>query len=236
MRQHIMVLLLLSACTLAVGCTESVSGTASPADKSGPFAEPPLPVSALDGLLLDVAQINSALGATSMKIWFDAREMWDWSADVTDRNCLAVDGPAQTKVYADTGWTAMRGQRLDDSLDGSKRRDHYAIQAVVAFPSGRDAASFFMSSTQSWPACSNRRFSDPTPGQPDTVWAVAEVTNRDGTLGTSEIQEGGSGWACQRALTVRNNVAVDIATCAFTQPGSAASDIARRIAAKVARQ
>lgn len=236
MRQQIAVFLLLGACSLAAGCTNSVSGKASPAHTSGPYAEPPLPVSALSGILLDVGQINSALGATSMKIWFDARKMWDWSADVTDRNCLAVDGPAQDKVYANTGWTAMRGQRLDDSVDGSKRRDHYAIQAVVAFPSGRDAAAFFKSSTQGWAACSNRRFSDPHPGQPDTVWTVAEVTQRDGTLSTSEIQEGGNGWTCQRALTVRNNVAIDIATCAYAQPGSAAKDIALQIAAKMAKQ
>jgi hypothetical protein len=236
MRQRIAVLLLLGACTLAAGCTDRISGKAEPADNSGPYAEPPLPVAALPGLLLDVGQINSALGATSMKIWFDARKMWDWSADVTDPDCLAVDGPAQAKVYANTEWTAMRGQRLDDSVDGSKRRDHYAIQAVVAFPSGRDAASFFKSSKRSWPACSHRRFSDPTPGQPDTVWTVAEVTNRDGTLGTSEIQDGGNGRTCQRALTVRNNVAIDIATCAFSQSGSAARDIAMQIAAKMAKQ
>jgi hypothetical protein len=232
MRQRIMAVLLFSACALACGCTESVSGTASPADKAGPYGAPALPVSALDGLLLDVGQLNSALGATSMKIWYDARTMWDWSADVTDLNCLAVDGPAQDKVYANSGWTAMRGQRLDDSVDGSKRRDHYAIQAVVAFPSGRAAAAFFKSSTDSWPRCSNRRFSDPSPGQPDTVWTVADVSNRDGTLDTSEVQEGGNGWTCQRALTVRNNVAIDIATCAYTLPGSAARDIAMQIAAK----
>lgn len=236
MRQQIEVLLLLGACTLAVGCTSNVSGQAVPADRSGPYVEPALPVSALSGLLLDASQINTALGATSMKIWFDARKMWDWSADVTDTNCLAVDGPAQDKVYANTGWTALRGQRLDDSVDGSKRRDHYAIQVVVSFPSGRDAAAFYKSSTQSWPACSNRRFSEANRGQPDTVWTVAGVIDRDGTLGTTEVQEGGNGWTCQRALTVRNNIAVDIVTCAFTQPGSAAKDIAMQIAAKLAKQ
>jgi len=235
MRQQITMLLLTGACALVAGCTDNVTGKALPADTSGPYAEPPLPVSALGGLLLDVGQINSALGATSMKIWFDAAKMWDWSAGMSDRNCLAVDGPAQDKVYADTGWTAMRGQRLDDSVDGSKRRDHYAIQAVVAFPSGRDAAAFFKSSTQSWPACSNRQFSDPNPGRPDTVWTVAQVSARDGTLSTSEVQEDGNGWTCQRALTVRNNVAIDIATCAYTQPGSAAKDIAMQIAAKMAK-
>jgi PknH-like extracellular domain len=231
-RQQIAVFLLVGACTLAVGCIHNVSGKAVPADRSGPYVLPPLPVSTLDGLLLNVEQINTALGATTMKTWFDARKMWDWSAHVDDRNCLGVDGPAQDKVYANTGWTGMRGQRLDDSTDGSKRRNHYAIQAVVAFPSARDAAAFYKSSTQRWPVCSNRRFSDRNPGAPDTVWTVAEVTNEDGTLSTTETQEGGNGWTCQRALTIRNNVAIDIVACS-TAPGSAAKDIAIQIAAKV---
>ena len=231
MRQQIAGLVLASVCTLAVGCTDNVSGKAVPADKSGPFGQAAIPVSALDKLLLDVSQINTALGATSMKVWFEAKKMWDWSADVPDKNCLAVDGPAQDKVYANTGWLTVRGQRIDDSIDGSKKRDHYAIQSVVAFSSARDASSFYKSSTTSWAACSNRTFSDPNPGQRDTVWSVAEVTNADGTLSTTETQEGGNGWTCQRALTVRNNVAIDIVACSFS-PGSAAVDIATQIAAK----
>ena len=181
-------------------------------------------------------QINNALNATSMKVWFNAKAMWDWSSGISDKNCLAVDGPAQDEVYAGTGWTAMRGQRLDDSVDDSKKRKHYAIQAVVAFPSAHDADAFYNSSVQSWSACANRRFSDVTPSQPDTVWTVADINKVSGTLSTSEVQEGGDGWACQRALTVRNNVAIDIVTCAYNQAGGSAVDIASQIAAKAAKQ
>ena len=89
---------------------------------------------------------------------------------------------------------------------------------------------------QSWSNCSKRRFSDVAPGQPDTVWTVAGITKDNGTLSTSEVQEGGDGWTCQRALTVRNNVAIDVVTCAFSLVGSSAIDIASQIAAKVAKQ
>ncbi len=139
---------LVGACMLAAGCTNVVDGTAVAADKSGPLHQDPIPVSALEGLLLDLSQINAALGATSMKVWFNAKAMWDWSKSVADKNCLAIDGPAQEKVYAGTGWTAMRGQRLDDSIDDSKKRDHYAIQAVVGFPTAHDAEEFYSSSVQ----------------------------------------------------------------------------------------
>jgi hypothetical protein len=232
-------LALAGVCTFAAACSATVDGTAMKAvaaDKSGPAPQTPVAVSALDGLLLDVSQINAALGATTMKVWFNARVLWDWSTSVSDTNCLAIDGPAQEKVYANTGWTAVRGQRLDDSIDDSKRRKHYAIQAVVVFPSARDASAFYDSSTQSWPVCSNRRFSDLNPGKPDTVWTVAGVTNQNGMLTTSQVQEGGDGWTCQRTLTVRNNVGIDIVTCGYSQSGAVATDVAQQIAAKVAKQ
>jgi len=235
-RQRVAVLVLASVSAFAVGCTATVSGKAVPADRSGPLPQTPVAVSALDGLLLDARQVNSALNATSMKVWFSATAMWDWSSSISDKDCLPLDGPAQDNVYAGTGWTAMRGQRLDDSVDDSKSRNHYAIQAVIAYPSARDANAFYDSSVQSWSACANRRFSDLPEGKPEVVWTVARINKVRGTLSTSEVQEGGDGWSCQRALTVRNNVAIDVLTCASPLAGGSAVDIAEQIAAKVAQQ
>jgi PknH-like extracellular domain len=236
LRQRIGALAMLAGvCLLVGGCADVVDGTSVAADKYGPLDQGPIPAAALDGLLLDVSQINSAVGARSIKVWFSAKTMWDWSKNVSDRNCLAIDGPAQDKVYSGTGWTAMRGHRLDDSVDGSKKRKHYAIQAVVAFPSAHDASTFYNNSMQSWSACSNRRFSDASPNQPDILWTVAGITNDNSTLSTSQVQEGGDGWTCQRALTVRNNISIDIVSCAYSQSGSVAIDIAQQIAAKTAK-
>ncbi len=226
---------LAGACMLVAGCSDVVNGTAVAGDKAGLANQTPILVSALDDLLLDPSQINSALGATSMKVWYAAKGMWDWSKNVDDKNCLAVDGAAQDEVYAGTGWTAMRGQRLDDSIDDSKDRKHYAIQAVVAFPNARDASNFYNSSVQRWKSCSNRRFDDVIPNQPATLWSVGDVTNDNGMLTSSQVQEGGDGWTCQHALTVRNNLAIDIVTCAYTELGPSAIEIANQIATKVAK-
>nr|WP_144206587.1 sensor domain-containing protein [Mycobacterium tilburgii] len=185
--------MLTAAATMIGGCSSAVAGRPTPADRSeGPTREP-VAVSALEGLLLGFAEIDSAVGATSMKVWVTNKGMWNWSSGVSDKNCLAIDGPAQEKVYSGTGWTAVRGRWLDDSVE-------------------------------------NRRFSDVVPGQPDTVWTVAGVADDNGMLSASEVQEGGDGWSCQRALTVRNNVAVDVVTCAYSQAGTPATDIAGRIA------
>jgi hypothetical protein len=234
-RQQLAGLALAGVCTFAAGCSTIVDGKAVAGDKSGPATQTTVAVSALDGLLLDASEINSALSATSMKVWFSGKVMWDWSTSVSDTNCLAIDGPAQDTVYANTGWTAIRGQRLDDSVDDSRRK-HYAIQAVVAFPSAHDASGFYDTSTQTWPACSNRRFSDLNPGKPDTVWTVSGTTTDNGILTTSQVQEGGDGWTCQRALTVRNNVAIDIVTCSYRLADAVAVGVAQQIATKVAKQ
>lgn len=236
MRQRLTVLVLAAVSALAVGCTTVAGGRAVPADRSGPLPQNPVAVSALEWLLLAANQINTALNATSMKVWFSADAMWDWSTSISDKDCLPLDGPAQDKVYAGSGWTAIRGQRLDDSVDDSKSRDHYAIQAVIAYPSARDANAFYDSSAQSWSACANRRFSDLPQGKPAVVWTVAGIKKVNGTLSTSEVQEGGDGWSCQRALTVRNNVAIDVLACASPLAGGSAVGIAEQIAAKVARQ
>ena len=235
MRQQLAGLALAGVCTFAAGCSTIVDGKAVAGDKSGPATQTTVAVSALDGLLLDASEINSALSATSMKVWFSGKVMWDWSTSVSDTNCLAIDGPAQDTVYANTGWTAIRGQRLDDSVDDSRRK-HYAIQAVVAFPSAHDASGFYDTSTQTWTACSNRRFSDLNPGKPDTVWTVSGTTTDNGMLTTSQVQEGGDGWTCQRALTVRNNVAIDIVTCSYRLADAVAVGVAQQIATKVAKQ
>ncbi|HTY33563.1 sensor domain-containing protein [Mycobacterium sp.] len=236
MRQRLTVLVLAGVSGLAVGCSTVVGGKAVPADHSGPLPQNPVAVAALDGLLLDAGQINTALNAASMKVGFSAKGMWDWSSSISDKDCLPLDGPAQDNVYAGSGWTAIRGQRLDDSVDDSKTRNHYAIQAVVAYPSARDANAFYDSSAQSWSACANRRFSDLPEGKPPVVWTVAGINKVSGTLSTSEVQEGGDGWSCQRALTVRNNVAIDVLACAAPLAAGPAVDIAEQIAAKVARQ
>lgn len=65
------------------------------------------------------------------------------------------------------------------------------------------------------------------------MWDVGPVSNTNGTLSATETREGGQGWACQRALTVSNNVAIDITACGYDKADGAVN-IARQIAGKVA--
>jgi serine/threonine kinase PknH len=213
---------------------KSTTSTATKPTTTTPPPPQPLPVAALDGLLLTPDQINTAMGATAMTVdgGTTYSSVQDDSAVVSDRDCVVMDGAAEPAVYAGSGWIAMRGQTVKEPGDSWTHSVH---QEVVSFASANDAAAFFSTSTQRWPACANRKFTVTLANTPATVWTVGPVSDTNGTLSVTKTVEGGDGYACQRALTVRNNVAVDVSACS-NNPADSGVNIAHQIAAKVDRQ
>jgi serine/threonine kinase PknH len=184
---------------------------------------PPPPPSAINGLLLGVDQINAAMGTTGMASANTLTEMPDNSSWVSDQACLPLSAAVQAKVYADSGYSAVRVQVV------SKPQQNMVEQAVVSFPSPQQASSFFTTSTQSWQSCSNRQFTLAANGNSQAN-TVGPVSNTDGTL-SATVTPANSLGTCERALTVANNVAVDVTAC--VGPPGAAVSIAHQIAAKV---
>jgi serine/threonine-protein kinase len=111
----------------------------------------------------------------------------------------------------------------------SNGQQNAVFQAVVLFSSAQEASSFFTASTQSWQACSNRSFTISANGH-SQVQNVGPVSNTDGTL-SATITPANSPGGCERALTVANNVAIDVSGC--LGPPDAVVNIAHQIAAKV---
>jgi len=180
----------------------------------------------LDAMLLSPAQINPLMGATDMAVVRKHDGMSDDSATMQPRECLAIDGSAQARVYGDSGFTAVRDQALNDGNSFT----HYAEQAVVLFPTAKQAKVFFVASGLRWPACHQY-----THTQSGTKWTVGEISDTNGVLSTIATQQDArtGGWACGRALAVKNNVIVDVNTCS-PNPANSALDIANQIVAKVA--
>jgi hypothetical protein len=58
------------------------------------------------------------------------------------------------------------------------------------------------------------------------------VLYANGILSVTATQENSDGWACQRVLTVSNNVAIDTTLCS-SNPADSAVNIARQIATEV---
>jgi len=213
MRQLTVALALASACIFVASCSRG--------------APPPVAADVLDRLLLSPAEINTAIGTTGIMVNGRSAVMSDNSANIPDKDCRFID-PAETWVYDGSGWIATRGQFLSDS-------SHGVWQAIVSFPSANQAARFFSASAQRWEACPMHQFHYINPGQPDKVFTVGPIAITNGTLSTTNTQVGAGGFACERALAVSNNVAIDVAVCSVNPAHAAVFNIADQIAAKVAK-
>jgi PknH-like extracellular domain len=179
----------------------------------------------LDSLLLSPEQISAVMGAKAMAVTRKHDAMSDDSATMKPRECLAIDGSAQAQVYAGSEYMAERDQTLQDGDNFT----HYVEQAVVLFPSAKQAGAFFTASAQQWPTC--RQY---THTQTNSLWAVGPISNANGTLSTTATQLNAKapGWGCGRALAHRNNVVIDVNTCS-PNPTDSAVNITNQIAAKV---
>jgi hypothetical protein len=216
-------LALAGICVLAAGCSAH-SSHATPTTATSTTA-PPVAAAALDGLLLSATEINAAMGAgAQLSVTGDTKQMDDLSNIVSRPECLPIFSPAEATGYANSGWTALHGQDLSDPP-----HKHSAVQSVVLFPSARQA-------------CSNDSFAHTMSGGRE-FWDVGTISNTNGVLSTVaritieiyDHPQEGDGSTGQRALTVRNNVAIDVFTYNSTANDPAVS-IAAQIAAKVPGQ
>jgi serine/threonine protein kinase len=208
------------------------AATAQSESPSGPTVSP-VADTALQGLLLSPGQLDTATGATGMTITGSLTTLPDGSGQVPDKACVPLEGAGQATVYAGSGFSTVSGQRAADQSHA-----HIVQQIVVSFPSAQDARTFFDASAQRWPTCASRSHDETTPAGQTEAHAVGPVSNTNGTLSatvTGFLARNGSRAACERALTVANNVAIDIDVCG-ENPSGAAVNIADQIAAKVPAQ
>jgi PknH-like extracellular domain len=222
-------------CILVAGCSANSNRTTPVTSAS--TTVPPVARAALDGLLLSAAQINSAMGTTDLSVADDTKQMEDVSAIVSRPECLPIYSPAEANAYANSGWTGVHRQFL-----GDPSHSHVTEQSVVLFPTAQQASAFFTDSARRWQACANGCFAHTMSGGRE-VWDVGPISNTNGVLSTSArislqiydrpaAHEGG-GLTAQRALTVRNNVVIDVLTDSAAANDPAAVNIAAQIAAEV---
>lgn len=224
MRQPTAALAVAVICVLIAGCG-STKGNAVPMTTIRSMIPRPLVERELAGLLLSPEQVNTAMGATGMTVTNTRTSMSDNSATLAPQDCLAIDGAAEAPVYANSGYWAERDQSLNDGDNFT----HYLKQAVVLFPTVEKAGAFFDASARQWPAC--RQY---THTQSESQWSVGQIAKTNGTLSTTATQQNARapGWGCGRALTLKNNVIIDINTCS-ANPADSALKIADQIAANL---
>ena len=225
MRQPAVALAVVLICVLAGGCGTTAGRAVLPTTTSSMIPRP-LVERELAGLLLTVDQVNAAMGATAMAVTNTETSMSDNSATMAPPECLALDGAAEASVYATSGFQAERDQSLNDG----DQFTHYLKQAVVLYPLVDKAAAFLNDSAQQWRTCQQY-----THTQTNSQWSVGQIVYTAGALSTTVTEQNAAspGWACGRAMSLKNNVVIDINTCS-ANPADSALRIATQIADNVA--
>ncbi len=215
----------------AVLATKSQDGSAAATKTTAAAPTGPLSSTALSGLLLPPERVAGMVGAAQLVQESFADSVIDDSQKLLQKDCIGVMAPAQHLVYADTGWTGVRSQALRNAGDGP--RIYAVIQSVISFPTV-DAAKKLLAEQQSqWASCSGRTLSLTFPTTPSPqLWTAGTPADMDGTMTMTQTLKDGGGMQCQRALAVRNNVAIDVSACRYDVTEQAV-DIVHGIAARI---
>ncbi|ORB33120.1 hypothetical protein BST39_27400 [Mycobacterium paraseoulense] len=204
--------------------------SAAPIDPGPAPQAPTVPLSALPGLMLDVATINTIEGATDIAPSPDsANDNAAYSGLDTDRpECGEIQAPALESELDGSGWIGVRTQSLQDP-EGARHLNH---SAAIYFATAKAANDFAAKQAQAWPKCNGASLHLTVRREPTSIWMAGTATNRDGMLSITNTQEGARGWQCQRALTARNNIVIDVRSCGDNRTDQAIT-IATRMAERV---
>jgi hypothetical protein len=238
----------IAACGGSKGSGPAASTTSTTTTTSATSSKPPIAQAALANLLLTPAEIDGLLGVTGTT----SKEKIDKLQDDTTGTpgppgwkfpdeCLYAKGPVVAPVYAGSGNTAVSGDM--DTTNLNNDQDIMMGQALVLFPSAKEANDFFTTSAQRWPACADRQFAEPTtPDGTQTTYQVGPFANANGILSvtlTTTMSMGGQPnpmvLTAQRALTVRNNAVVDVVLMR-KDPADFGVKVAAAISGKIDKQ
>ncbi|MFL0276011.1 sensor domain-containing protein [Mycobacterium sp. SMC-19] len=209
--------------------TETSATASASSDKS------PVPVSKIEELLPRQGALAAAVADPELGVVMSGEAMDE--VTVVDADCQGISSVASGPVYAGTGWTAIRWQRWYSPPDiDTHDLKHGLLVSVATFPRAENAQAFYAKQSDKWKRCAGRTLNmTVTSGdnEPRVFWTVTEVTESDELVKTTAISEGGGGWSCQDALTIRNNVVAQADVCGNSIPANAAQDILGSITPKV---
>ncbi len=209
--------------------------TTTPATASASTDKAPVPVSKIEGLLPRQEVLAAAVADPELGVVASGEAMDE--VTVVDADCQGISSVASGPVYAGTGWTAIRWQRWYSPPDiDTHDLKHGLLVSVAAFPRADNAQAFYTKQRDKWKRCAGRTLNmTVTPGdnEPRVFWTVTEVTESDELVKTTAISEGGGGWSCQDALTIRNNLVAQADVCGNSIPATAAQEILASITTKI---
>lgn len=190
--------------------------------------------SALGGLLLPTADVESITGASGMV----ARPPTDVMADnrniVSNLDCLSAWQINQAAIYDPTFWKSMRQQavRSPDSDNWNEQ----VVQSVVSWGTRDRAQAFFDDSVKRWSNCANHTLNIRVNDQPLPKWVSGDVSQTERELSQPYIRgTGNQTRSCQHVIRVAANVVFEVAACTPKQdaPVTQAAEVAAAMEAKM---
>jgi PknH-like extracellular domain len=216
--------------TASPSATASPGGPSSsqPATTTAARPGPPVAASALSGFLLPAEQIKEMIEAPTMQVVESSADTFsDGSAYISEKDCAGPYQPGDNAAYANTGSTGSQFQYLQNP------GGHEAVQqAVIAYSTADAAQKVLADQHQKWSACAGRTFTLTLPNESPHRWSFSPLTTPDGALVLTTSREGKSYFGCQRALTARNNVIIDVGSCKLSLDKKGL-EILNAIAAKI---
>ncbi|MDT5068346.1 MAG: hypothetical protein QOK02_4501 [Mycobacterium sp.] len=171
-----------------------------------------VPDSALDGLLLNVDEINAIMGTNAMKAHSVVTVMGDHRNLLPNLNCLGVWQVDEAPIYDPTHWKSVR-QQLFRQPDADQW-DSLVVQSVVSYGTEEGARDFFAQSVDRWSKCTNHHVNIRLNDQPLPAWLSGDLTRTDTELSLPFTRGSGDQTrSCQRFLTIAANLIFDIQAC-----------------------
>jgi PknH-like extracellular domain len=202
----------------------------APTTPSMPVAPPQIRAisdEALPTLLPDPAYVGQVMGTPGLEL-LDKLSGPGMFTDTADpAQCVGVVIPANENAYAGSGSRATYVQALHD-----QSKTTTVFSAVTTFATPSMAGDLVAQQAAAWQTCRSAPIVlDAAHGNP-TTWTVQDVSQQGGTL-TARISAA-AGPSCQRAMTSKNNVVIDVTTC-NASPSNEAATIASAIAKRAAQ-
>ena len=193
----------------------------------------PIQPERLGALLLSTPDLNGIMGSSGMQPGKPITSMESSQLTLSQPACLGALYTTQDAVYAGTGYTGVSG--LVSSEPGDNY-DHWVNQAVVLFPSAAKAQAFRQTSADKWKGCAGKTVAVTKKNDKPFRWSLAEINDQPPKISVVEMQEGADGWGCQRALSVANNVVVDVNACAYHVDKDQANQVVDKVVERIDNQ
>ncbi len=211
----------------------TTSATAAPAPAPAPTAAPNTPAAdpnvdpgQLQSFLATPGELGQLLNGAVMTPRGLVKQPFN-GFDVSPFSCTGAAIPGVDTAYSGRGFTGFVGQVVNDDPGKNK-----VVQALISFPSTAAAKSFADSQTSMWTSCNNTQLAISAAGATDHTTAGVVTTHDDGTVSLMLIPPASVGRQCERAMSTRGNVVIDVRVCT-ANVGSLGEAIASDISKKI---